>query len=198
VIDIEVYCGDVFCVCLCVCGRQGWVVCTQPRVIAALTLAKRIADEVRSLPRVDMSSNVNRTLSCVRVSQLCVVSDGVFQSFNKQYDGLSLGHSVGVIAGGKRITGSLRGHCFESVYLVVQVSDCKDEKRTMVLQAVLVIHMILSLVPCTWFDDAWLPRTSTNAPPTRRQQEDHAHDGRGIVAHAARRSHTESSQHVDD
>ncbi len=38
---------------------------------------------------------------------------------------------------------------FKCLYFVIQVSDCTDQKRTMVLQTVLVMHIFSSLVPRT-------------------------------------------------
>jgi hypothetical protein len=42
----------------------------------------------------------------------------------------------------------LFGH-FESIYLVIEVSDCNDTQSTIVLQSIFVLNMFASLVPCT-------------------------------------------------
>jgi hypothetical protein len=41
-------------------------------------------------------------------------------------------------------------HFFESVYLVIQLSDANDKQRTIVLQTVLVMNMFSSSCSCTW------------------------------------------------
>jgi hypothetical protein len=53
---------------------------------------------------------------------------------------------------------------FQSLYLVIQVSDCYHKKRTMVLQTVLVVRMFSFLLPRSRFDNACTPRTSTKEP----------------------------------
>ncbi len=54
------------------------------------------------------------------------------------------------------------GHFFESVYLVMQVSDSNDHKRAMVLQTIFVMNISPSLVPPrTRMLTYSCPRTST-------------------------------------
>ncbi len=66
-----------------------------------------------------------------------------------------------------RPSGSLRSHIFESVYLVMQVSNCYYQLGSMVLPPVRVMHIFSSLVPCTRWMNACPPRTFTNRPQAR-------------------------------
>ncbi len=55
---------------------------------------------------------------------------------------------------------ALRGHICESVYLLIRLSDCNDNKSTMVLQTALVMNISSFLVPCARLITHSRPRTS--------------------------------------
>jgi hypothetical protein len=61
-------------------------------------------------------------------------------------------------------SGSLLYHFFESMYLVIQVSDSNDKKKTIVHQPVLVMNMFTSLVPCIRLITQSCLETSTIEP----------------------------------
>jgi hypothetical protein len=57
-------------------------------------------------------------------------------------------------------------HFFESLYLTMHWSECNNNKRPIVLQTVLVMHMFSSLASCTWmlpFFCLVCPRRTTGA-----------------------------------
>jgi hypothetical protein len=68
--------------------------------------------------------------------------------------------------------GSFLSQYFQSVYLVLRLSDCKDQTNTMVLQTVLVVNMFTPLVPCTRILNDVMPRTYTKENPRRCQRSE--------------------------